>query len=251
MALDRGGATPLWRQLQGELLARMDAGEFADRFPGELALVEHYGVSRHTVRQALSGLRADGVVVAERGRRPRVAEPPEIQQPMGALYSLFASVEASGLAQRSVVRTLDLRADAVVADRLDLEGSTPLLYLERLRLAGGEPLALDRVWLPAAVAAPLLAADFTHTSLYAELHARTGIRLDHGHEDVRAVVPTAAERSRLHCPPTAAAFSIDRLSHADGRPVEWRHTLVRGDRFALTADFSAHAGYQLTGSARP
>ncbi|MEO6085905.1 MAG: GntR family transcriptional regulator [Umezawaea sp.] len=248
MALDRDGSAPLWRQLQRELLARMAAGEFADRFPGELALVEDYGVSRHTVRQALSGLRADGVVVAERGRRPRVAPPPEIQQPMGALYSLFASVEAAGLAQRSVVRTLGLRADAVVAERLDLEGSTPLVYLERLRLADGEPLALDRVWLPAAVAAPLLDADFTHTSLYAELRTRAGIRLDHGHEDVHAVVPTAAERAQLRCPPTAAAFSINRLSHADGRPVEWRHTLVRGDRFALTAEFSAHAGYQLSGS---
>lgn len=248
MALDRGGSTPLWRQLQRELLTRVDAGEFADRFPGELALVEHYGVSRHTVRQALSGLRAGGVVVAERGRRPRVAPPPEIQQPMGALYSLFASVEASGLPQHSIVRRLDVRADAHVAERLDLEGSTPLVYLERIRLAGDEPLALDRVWLPADLAAPLLDADFTHTSLYTELHARAGIRLDHGHEDVHAVVPTAAERARLRCPASAAAFSINRLSHAHGRPVEWRHTLVRGDRFALTAAFSAHAGYQLTGS---
>src|SRR4051794_18785309 len=105
MALDRGGPIPLWKQLQHVLLSRMEAGEFTERFPGELALVEDYGVSRHTVRQALSGLRADGVVVAERGRRPRVASPPEIQQPLGALYSLFASVEAAGLAQRSVVRT--------------------------------------------------------------------------------------------------------------------------------------------------
>ena len=250
MALDRGGSTPLWRQLQRELLTRMEAGEFTDRFPGELALVEDYGVSRHTVRQALSGLRADGVVVAERGRRPRVATPPEIQQPMGALYSLFASVEASGLAQHSVVRRLDVRADAVVAERLELEASTPLVYLERLRLAGDAPLALDRVWLPADVAAPLLDADFTHTSLYTELRTRAGLRLDHGHEDVHAVIPTAAERARLDCPASAAAFSINRLSHAAGRPVEWRHTLVRGDRFALTADFSAHAGYQLTGSPR-
>ncbi|MCS7479044.1 GntR family transcriptional regulator [Umezawaea endophytica] len=250
MALDRGGSTPLWRQLQRELLTRMEAGEFTDRFPGELALVEHYGVSRHTVRQALSGLRADGVVVAERGRRPRVAAPPEIQQPMGALYSLFASVEASGLAQRSVVRRLDVRADAVVAERLDLEGSAPLVYLERLRLAGGVPLALDRVWLPADLAAPLVSADFTHTSLYAELRERAGVRLDRGREDVHAVVPTAAERGWLECPVGAAAFSINRLGFAEGRAVEWRHTVVRGDRFALTADFSAHAGYQLVGSSR-
>jgi GntR family transcriptional regulator len=244
--LDRVGPDPLWRQLQRELLTRLDAGEFAAQFPGELALVEEYGVSRHTVRQALRQLRADGVVMAERGRQPRVAPPPEIEQPMGALYSLFASVEAAGLSQTSVVRTFDTRADALVAERLDLEASTPLVYLERLRLAGEQPLALDRVWLPAAVAAPLLAADFTHTSLYRELADRTGIRLDHGHEDIHAVIPTAAERTQLNCAHDVAAFSINRLSHSRGRPVEWRHTLVRADRYALTAEFSAGSGYQLT-----
>jgi GntR family transcriptional regulator len=40
------------------------------------------------------------------------------------------------------------------------------------------------------LAAPLLGADFTHTSLYAELATRAGIRLDRGHEDVHAMVPT-------------------------------------------------------------
>jgi GntR family transcriptional regulator len=247
--LERAGGQPLWKQLQHDLVRRLRAGEFADAFPGELLLVEDYQVSRHTVRQALSQLRADGVIVAERGRQPRVATAPEIRQPMGALYSLFSSVEASGLTQHSTVRALDIRADGVIASRLDLEGSIPLVYLERLRFAGDEPLALDRVWLPATLAEGLLEADFSHTSLYHELAERTGLRLDHGREDIRAVTPTAAERALLRCPADAAAFSINRLGHAHGRKVEWRHTLVRGDRFALSAEFSAHQGYRLTPAA--
>ncbi len=111
---------------------------------------------------------------------------------MGALYSLFSSVEASGLPQHSVVRALDVRADGVIASRLDLEASIPLVYLERVRFAGDEPLALDRVWLPATLAEGLLDADFSHTSLYNELAERTGLRLDHGREDIRAVNPTSA-----------------------------------------------------------
>lgn len=247
--LDRTGPTPLWQQLQQELIARLDAGEFVDQFPGELALTEEYDVSRATVRQALRKLRADGVIVATRGRQPRVSPSREIQQPLGALYSLFASVEAAGLSQHSVVRALDIRADGVVADRLGLEGSTPLVYLERLRLAGDEPLALDRVWLPADVASPLLQADFTHTALYTELAVRAGVRLDNGHETIHAVVPTRAEQNQLHCPPDTAAFAINRLGYSRGRPVEWRHTLVRGDRFALTAEFAARFGYRLIQSA--
>ncbi|GAY10962.1 predicted transcriptional regulator of N-acetylglucosamine utilization, GntR family [Pseudonocardia sp. N23] len=79
---------------------------------------------------------------------------------------MFASVEQAGHEQRSIVHTLDLRADGSVAARLGLEVSTPLVYLERLRLADDEPLALDRVWLPGSLAAPLLDVDFSHMALY-------------------------------------------------------------------------------------
>src|SRR5262249_60471655 len=145
-------------ELRGAPGGRFDTGAFDDQSPGELALVEGYGVSRHTVRSALSGLRAEGIVVAERGRRPRLAAHDLIAQPLGTLYSLFALVEEAGLRQTSIVRARDVRADGGDADRLRLEASTPLFHLEPLRLAGGEPLALGRLWLPAAIAAPLLEA---------------------------------------------------------------------------------------------
>ncbi len=244
-ALDRRSPLPLWAQLRDDLRRRTAAGAFADAFPGELELVADYQVSRHTVRAALRELRADGVVVAERGRRPRLAGQPPITQPLGALYSLFASAEAAGLHQESVIRRRDVHADGVVADRLGLEGSTPLFCLERLRLAGGQPLALDTVWLPADIAAPLLEADFTHTSLYDELAARSGLRLDSGREHIRAVLPSVTQRRLLAMPPAAAALAIDRLGYVGARPLEWRHTLIRGDRFSLLAEFSPRTGYQL------
>jgi GntR family transcriptional regulator len=238
-------------QLRDDLMARLEGGEFVDGFPGELALTGQYGVSRHTVREALRRLRADGLVTAERGRAPRLAAPVEIEQPLGALYSLFASVEAAGLVQRSVTRRLEIRTDGVYAARLGVEESTPLLYLERLRLAGEQPFAADRVWLPAAVAAPLLQADFAHTALYTELANRCGLRLHGGREHISAVVPTPAQRSLLGMDVGVAAFAIERLGCADGRPVEWRHTLVRGDRFSVVAHFSPRTGYRVDLAATP
>jgi len=243
--LDRRSPLPLWAQLRADLLRRLEAGAFDAAFPGEMALVADYGVSRHTVRSALRELRAEGVVLAERGRRPRLAGQPAITQPLGALYSLFASVESAGLRQTSIIRARELCADGVVADRLGREASTPLFRLERLRLADGEPLALDTVWLPADIAAPLLDADFTHTALYDELAARAGVRLDGGREDIHGVVPTRAEQRLLGIGPATGALEIRRLGYAAGRPVEWRHTLIRGDRFCLLAEFSARTGYRL------
>jgi len=243
--LDRGSPLPLWAQLRADLLRRLNAGAFDEEFPGEMALVASYRVSRQTVRTALRELRADGVVRAERGRRPRLASQERIVQPLGTLYSLFASVEAAGLHQASVIRRCELVADGVVADRLELEASTPLFRLERLRMAGEEPLALDTVWLPGELGAPLLDADLTHTGLYSELAERAGIRLDGGREEIRGVVPTVAERRALGISSSTGALLISRLGYAAGRPVEWRRSLIRGDRFSLLAEFSSRTGYRL------
>jgi len=249
--VDRENALPLWAQVLADLRGRLEAGEFTAAFPGEMSLTGEYQVSRHTVREALRRLREQGLVRGERGRASKVTPPAEIEQPLGTLYSLFAAVRATGQQQRSTVRALDVRADGVIASRLGLEESTPLVYLERIRLADGEPLAVDRVWMPARIAAPLLDADFTNTALYDELDRRCGVRLTDGFEHLRAVIPTSAEQDLLHVGADVAAFAIERLSCADSRPVEWRHTLVRGDRFAVTAQFSARTGYQLGVSHAP
>jgi GntR family transcriptional regulator len=224
-ALDRSRTTPLWEQLLADLRRRLDHDEFAVAFPSELALVAQYGVSRHTVREAVRRLREEGLVIAGRGRTPRRAEPSPIEQPLGEIYSLFTAVEATGRVQRSVVRTLDVRADGVVAARLGLEESTPLVHLERLRLV-----------------------DFGRTALYTEYAARCGVRVTGGNEVIRAVVPDAAQRGLLGIGPGVAALAIDRLGCAGDVPVEWRQTLVRADRFSVTARFSATDGYQVGGS---
>jgi GntR family transcriptional regulator len=144
-----------------------------------------------------------------------------------------------------VVHVLDTRADGVVASRMGLEESTPLVYLERLRLADAEPLAVDRIWLPLELAEPLLEVDFSHTGLYPEYRRRCGIRVTGGRENIRAVVPTAAECDLLGIDGDVAALAIERCGLAEGRAVEWRHTIVRGDRFTVTAQFSDHAGYRV------
>jgi GntR family transcriptional regulator len=235
----------LWQHLLADLRRRLELRAFDSYFPGELALVQEYQVSRATVRQALRVLREEGVLVAARGRAPRLAGAVGIAQRIGSVYSLFESVQARGVQQRSVVCALDIRRDGLVAIRLGLEESTPLVYLERLRLAGPEPLALDRVWMPERIAAPLLEVDFTHTALYTEYAGLCGVVVTTGEEHIRAVVPTSMEQLLLGITADVALFAIERVGCAHGLPVEWRHTLVRGDRFTLTADIAAHDGYRL------
>ncbi|WP_299039666.1 GntR family transcriptional regulator [uncultured Pseudokineococcus sp.] len=243
--VDRALARPLWQQVREDLTRRVDAGAFGQSFPGEHDLTAQYGVSRQTVRMALRSLRETGVVSAARGRQPQVTAP-GLEQPLGALYSLFASVEAAGMEQRSLVRHLGLVRDSAAATVLGLAVDADLVHLSRVRLADGQPLALDEVWMPAHAASGLLGADLTHTALYRELAERCGIHVRGGREQLQAVVVTPAEASLLAVPAGSSAFSIQRLGCAGGTPVEHRRTLVRGDRFTVTAQFAPSSGYQMS-----
>jgi GntR family transcriptional regulator len=242
--LDRANPLPLWAQIDADLRRRLRVGAFEDRFPGELELAAEYGVSRQTVRDALRRLREEGILGSGRGRGTWVRKP-RIEQPLGALYSLFSSVEAMGLEQRSVVRALDVVTDERVAARLERPADTELVHLERLRLADGEPLALDTAWLPRSVAGPLLEADFSHSGLYDQLATLTGTRPTGGSETISAAVPSAAVRRLLGLPPGTAVMEVQRLGCLQNRPIEWRETLIRGDRFSVGAEWSTHEGYRM------
>lgn len=242
--LDRDASTPLWAQLSEELVRRLETGAFDERFPSELELTAEYDVSRHTVRHALGHLRDAGVLDRRQGSGT-VVRSGRIEQPLNFLYSLFRDVEATGIEQRSEVRALEVRRNAAAAAELGLSEDADLVYLERLRLAGGEPLALDHNWLPYSIGRHILDVDFSHCGLYDHLIARTGVTLDGGRERLRAVVPSAEVRRLLDMPRGVAAFEIERIACSDERPVEWRLSVVRGDRYAVATDWTSRHGYRL------
>lgn len=238
IALDRHSPLPLWAQLEADLRRRIDAGEFADgRFPTDLELTEGYDVSRHTVREAIRHLNKTGLLKRERGRGT-VINRSEFEQPLGTLYSLFQSIEATGTAQTSEVLELGVVSDSIAASYLGLDEDAPLFLLSRLRFAANEPLAVDRAWLPLSIAEPLLDVDWTHTALYAEM-TRTGAPTPTaGWERLSPVIPPPADRNLLGLPSGAAAFSIERLGLHDGQAVEWRTTTLRGDRYRFVSEWS-------------
>ena len=237
--LDRDSPMPLWAQLEADLRRRLEAGEFNEGFfPTDHDLTEAYQVSRHTVREAVRHLNKTGLLKRERGRGT-VVNRAEFEQSLGTLYSLFQSVESAGVEQTSDVLQLEIVTDSVAASHLGLPEDAELVLLARLRKAGAQALAVDRAWLPRAIADPLLEVDWTHTALYREL-ARLGCPVpNQGWERLTPIVPTPADRNLLDLRKGDAAFFLERLGTRDGEPVEWRTTIIRGDRFRFVSDWTA------------
>ncbi len=229
--------TPLWSQVLEDLRERIGQGEFLDRFPTDRELVDTYEVSRHTIREAVRRLQMEGVVDRHRGRGSTVVQAP-FEQPLGTLYSLFRSIEATGSEQTSRVLVRERRSDPGAAQVLECDVGAALFYLERVRLVDGVPIAHDRAWIPFEVASPLMDVDFRRTALYDELRTNCGAIPERGSEWIRPIVPDGTESRLLQMAAGTPAFEVARRTEWRGRPLEWRVTVIRGDRYVMRANWS-------------
>jgi GntR family transcriptional regulator len=239
--LNRDSPMPLWAQLEAQLRARIEAGEFRTRFPTDVELVRAYGVSRHTVRAAVGRLQAERLVARERGRGSTLQMGAVLEQSISPFYSLAASINRQGLAEHSRVKRHAMDRDAEAAARLGLVADAELVHIQRLRLAGGEPVALDDSWIVPDLGAPLLHADLAHGSLYELLERVVHVHVTGGTERIRAATPAPAIRKLLALGRGDAVLLVERVAFVGERPVEYRRSQVHGSRFAFVANWSRHA----------
>lgn len=234
--LDRRSPLPLWAQLEADLRARIAASEFEERFPTDEELVQAYGVSRQTVREAVRRMSEAGILERQRGRGSFLARPAMLEQPMTGFYSLAQSITERGMEEHSAVLRRELLYDKEAAAQLEKPAGSELSLIERLRFAGGEPLVLERSWLDPVLAGQLRDEQLGRGSLYELLATQAGVRVTGGRERVRAAVPNKETRRLLELPEGEAVLVIERLALAGRQPIEWRITIARGDRFSFTAE---------------
>ncbi|WP_052273906.1 GntR family transcriptional regulator [Arthrobacter sp. L77] len=230
---------PLWKAVSADLLKAVQNGAFDSGFPGELELAQQYGVSRGTIRAALKPLRDAGHITAHPGQRPIVVAGSSTAY--GPIYSLLASIRESGMKHSSVVLEQHSVRDPAMAARLSLAAQAELFHLSRVRLADGEPIGLDEVWLPADMTRELLEVDFTDTALYSALDRRCGIVLDGGTEQLTAVAASPLQAEQLGCAEGTPLLLIERTGCHRARTLEFRRSFVLGERFAISTAFGCKA----------
>ncbi len=141
------GPIPFYHQVYLDVRAMIDDGHWpaGHQLPPERELARQYGVSLITVRRALDELTREGRVERTRGRGTFVLAP-RIDRDLDEPMSFTEEMQTRGLDPRTrVVAARPERASEIVAAALELEPGSPTLFLERLRLADGEPLLLEQV----------------------------------------------------------------------------------------------------------
>ncbi|MEM7445493.1 MAG: GntR family transcriptional regulator [Pseudomonadota bacterium] len=227
-------SAPLYLQLAKRLTDAIRNGRWkaGDALPSERQMCEVLGVSRVTLRKALDTLAADGLVEARHGSGTFVAD--RVHQPMSVLTSFSYDMESRGQTPSS--RWLKhgyFPATPEEAMALGLAPGEPIFRLHRLRLADGEPMAIEIAVLNRSdVPDP----ESIGPSLYAYLATR-GREPTRALEHLRATILRGEEAAILSVPKNSAALYITRVGYLpDGRVVEFTRSYYRGDRYDFVAE---------------
>ena len=220
-----------------ELIASTSPGE---RLPSERVLSQRWGAARMTVRRATDALVAEGLVARRRGSGTYVLPRPVVR--FLALTSFTQDMRERGLEPASRLLSFDRHvADADAVERLGLDPGAPVLCFTRLRLGGGEPMAIETVWIEAALVPGLQPTDLAG-SLYELLADRYGLVPGSADATIEPLVPDAETRALLGTSPSQAALFVRMTDHEpDGHVLMAADCIYRGDRYQLSAHMPARS----------
>lgn len=228
--------TPLYSQIKEKLLAAIARGEFkaGDQLPTQRELCERYSASHMTVRRAIDDLVAIGVISAIPGKGLYVTEAKQDTE-ASPLISFSEDMARRGMQATSQVLEAELTgAPTILAKALGVEAGTALVYLRRLRLADGHPMALQTSYLVHALCPGLLEYDLDHNSLFAILKNHYGLQITSYSATVEAILASEGEAGVLGLIPPAPLLVTEQISYLEsGRAVEFVRSAYRGDRYRM------------------
>ncbi|WP_159981480.1 MULTISPECIES: GntR family transcriptional regulator [unclassified Novosphingobium] len=228
--------TPLYLQLARSLREHISSGGIdpGSALPSERDLSEMAGMSRVTVRKGIEQLIDEGVLFRKQGSGTFVAR--RIEAP-GAKLSSFSDDTRSRGEDPGVVWIYKSYAQPTEEEAAALNVSTTakVARLGRVRLAGGEPLAIEHAVIPATFMPDL---ESLGDSLYQALESH-GFRPTSGTQRVRASLATPTEAGILCVEQNSEVLRIERKTRIpDGRIVEFTRSVYRGDRYEFVTELN-------------
>ena len=236
-ALERGAGVAVWRQIEQVLAAEIAASGFGEngRLPSESELAQRFGVNRHTVRRAMLGLAAQGLVSVEQGRGTFV-QPGAIDYTIGRRTRFTENLREQGHATHgTVLSATAVKAEPKVAKALALRTGTLVYRIVSLHTADGVPLTYALAWYPAARFARLPEALERADGRFSAALAEYGVSDYSRHwSRIGSTLPDAETARRLTINRQQPVLWVENVDvDGDGAPIKYGITHFAADRVQL------------------
>lgn len=237
---------PTYMRLRELLRTAIERGDYEQRrLPTDSELMARFGVGRHTVRQAMAELAAEGLIRREPGRGTFAtgAHNSKYVRAFGNVSDLMAMATDTTL---KVIEALHEVRDADAARKLGLaEAQVATMVIVRSR--HGIPLGVSRVFLPVHVAArvePLSTVVDHHATVLERVMRTAGDVAIEAEQEISAVTADEATAVLLEVAPDEPLLRIERLYRLEsGEPVELAISRYRPDRYTYRIVLRGKGGW--------
>ncbi|ART76119.1 phosphonate metabolism transcriptional regulator PhnF [Sutcliffiella horikoshii] len=231
--IDKTSPIPIYYQLESYIKNQIEAGFIlpGENIPSEREYAENYGISRMTVRQAINSLVNEGLLYRKKGSGTFVSEK-KIEQPLQGLTSFTEDMQKRGMTPTSKLIHFEvIPANSFIANELKISEYAPVYEIKRIRLADGEPMALETNYLSANLVKGLT-EEKVKASIYSYVEEKLGLRITHAEQMIESVRATDDHEKLLNIEKNHPMLYIQRNTFLhDGTPLELVRSVYRGDRY--------------------
>ena len=231
--IDKNSPLPLYFQLQNKLLEKIKDGTYPQNkaLPTEHELIQSYGVSRTTVRQAIDNLVKEGYIEKRRGVGTFVAEREKLNSwDLGSLKSFEEAFKESN----HKIRTEALSIKAIKLDsklqQIFGDKEKEVYELERVRFIDERPAMSIITFVPASIFSNMDRYDFSSVSLYKTMSEEYNINICYAEKELRVVAAGREDAQKLKLKVGSPLQEVRTITYDDNnRVIEYSISRDSGD----------------------
>jgi GntR family transcriptional regulator len=232
--INKTSPIPYYVQLKEILLRFIEINQVksGEQFPGEHDLCKIFDLSRTVIRQTLSILEQEGVIVRKKGKGAFIASRKITESLVQKLTGFHQDMTERGVTPVSKVLIQKVvPANELVSEKLQVAYNTLVVMIERLRFINDEPIVLVTTFLPHLMCMGIENEDLTNQSLYELLEKEHNIIIARGERTIEAVMPTKEQCSLLNIKKDIPLIKLESVSYlSSGTPVEYYYAYHRADK---------------------
>ncbi|MDG9867719.1 GntR family transcriptional regulator [Enterobacter roggenkampii] len=230
------GNKPMYRQIADALREKISVGELkpGDALPTESSLQEAFNVSRVTVRQALKLLTEEQIVESIQGSGTYVKEE-RVNYDIYQLTGFYEKLADRNVDTHSEVSIFEvLKADAKLAEKLNLSHDDKVWHVKRVRFIKQKPVNLEETWMPLALF-PDLTWEVMENSKYHYVEQIKKLVIDRSEQELVPIMPSEEAIAALSLDPAKPILEkVSRGFLKDGRVFEYSRNVFNTDDYKFT-----------------
>jgi GntR family transcriptional regulator len=239
ITIDKNSVIPIYYQLFKLLEEQIRRGDLKpeESLPPENEIASRYGISRMTVRRAISELVSAGMVYAQQGRGTFVATP-KLDNIIFEINDFNDEIKKRGLSYKTTLLEAKIvKADDKLRNTFQVnEEHARFLFFRTVLSAENERLSYEVKYTIYSKSKPILETELKDPSLPSLIAAHTEYVPVSSKKVLQVTACNNEEALILGIAPQSPVFLIEQtIFDTELRPIGWSKAIYRGDRYKLTS----------------